>query len=147
MKIIIETISHDKQRYPTVGDWFRDPDGVMHIRVSEMEDWRYEALVAIHELAEAVMCDNDGVRQDQVDKFDMEFEKSREERLIEAGRAVTEPGMTSGEEALIEIEEPGDQADAPYRTQHCLATGIERIMAAAMGVTWADYEKVIEALP
>jgi hypothetical protein len=33
MRIVIETIDHSKQRYPTVGDWQVKPDG-LHITVS-----------------------------------------------------------------------------------------------------------------
>ena len=50
MKIIIETIPHDHQRYNTVGDWQFSPDGTLHVKVSEMDDWRHEALIAVHEV-------------------------------------------------------------------------------------------------
>jgi hypothetical protein len=118
----------------------------LKIKVSSMLDWRMEALMAIHELVEVLKCKHDGVSQAVVDKFDFEFERLREERIFEASRKHTEPGITSGEEALIAIEEPGDQATAPYRAQHCLATGVERIMAYALDVTWADYEVEVEKL-
>ena len=35
MKINIETIPHGDQRYPTVGDYWDDSDGVVQVRVSE----------------------------------------------------------------------------------------------------------------
>lgn len=137
MKIIIETIPHNQQRYPTVGDWFYKmeseltPEGgttqeILHIKVSDLGDWRYNALIAIHELAEVLACQHEGVTQEQVDKFDTEFEASRED----------------GNE-----DEPGDSPGAPYRAQHCLATGIERILAAALGVSWKEYEETINSLP
>ena len=34
MKIVIETIPHAQQRYPTCGDWYTDDSG-LHIKVSE----------------------------------------------------------------------------------------------------------------
>jgi hypothetical protein len=37
LKIVVETIEHSKQRYPTVGDWQLRPDG-LHIYVSKMSD-------------------------------------------------------------------------------------------------------------
>jgi hypothetical protein len=126
MKIIIETIPHEAHRYETVGDWFYDSDGVLHIKVSKLSDWRREMLVAVHELIEVLTCNNDGVSQEVVDKFDKEFEASRH------------PDNE---------DEPGDEPTAPYVKQHCLATGIERILAQQWGVNWKEYEKELGSLP
>lgn len=125
MKIIIETIPHRKQRYPTVGDWFYDKKGTLHIKVSDMRYWKFEALVAIHELAEVLACKAAGVSQRSVDKFDMKYEKDR----------------AGGDES-----EPGDDRNAPYRRQHCFATGIERLLAAELGISWNDYADVVDNL-
>jgi hypothetical protein len=124
MKIIIETIPHNKQRYPTVGDWFLEGE-VLHIKVSKLSNWRREALVAVHELVETILCSHDGVTQEEVDKFDKAFEAART------------PGN---------VEEPGDDPSAPYRKQHGIATGIERILAAALDVNWKDYEEELDLL-
>lgn len=126
MKILIETIPHEQQRYTTVGDWYYEPDGTLRIKVSTLSDWRREMLVAVHELVEVLTCKLDGVTQEEVDRFDMQFERDRPE----------------GNE-----DEPGDSPTAPYREQHCLATGIERILAARWGVDWAPYEDELAALP
>lgn len=125
MNIIIESIPHQDQRYSTCGDWYYD-NGTLHIKVSKMSDWRYEALVAVHELVEVLLCEHAGVNQATVDAFDMQFELNRE------------PGNE---------DEPGDDNDAPYRSQHCVATGIERILAAEMGVNWKPYEDELCELP
>lgn len=126
MKIIIETIPHDQQRYPTCGDWqWTDPD-TLSIKVSQLSDWRRGACVAIHELAEVLMCKQDGVTEQAVDEFDKNFEANRAE----------------GNE-----DEPGDDPAAPYRKQHFTATNIERILAQALGVDWKEYEDEICALP
>lgn len=125
MKIIIDTIPHSKQPYPTVGDW-RFKDGVLLINVSDLGDWRYEALVAVHELVEVLLCKEAGVTTKEVDRFDIAFEKRRK------------PGNE---------DEPGDDNKAPYRRQHCFATAVERMMAAEMDVAWNDYADAIEALP
>ena len=45
MKITIDTIPHNQQRYPTVGDWAFDSNGNLIIAVSDLGDWRYNALV------------------------------------------------------------------------------------------------------
>lgn len=126
MKIIIETIPHETHRYTTVGDWFYDPDGTLRIKVSDLQDWKREALVAVHELVEVLLCKAQGVSQQDVDKFDLDFEQARLE----------------GNEA-----EPGDDPNAPYKKQHCLATSVERLLAAEMGVDWKTYEEQLCALP
>jgi len=126
MKITIETIPHDQQRYPTVGDWqWTDPETLV-IRVSQLSDWRREVLIAVHELVEVLMCKYDGVTQEAVDEFDKDFEKKRLDG---------------------NVDEPGDHPDAPYRIQHFTATTIERILAQALGVDWQEYEKEIYELP
>lgn len=126
MKIIIETIPHEAHRYTTVGDWYYDSDGVLNIKVSKLSDWRREMLIAVHELVEVLTCKNDGVTQEVVDKFDTVFEANRKE----------------GNE-----DEPGDDPSAPYVNQHCLATGIERILAQQWGVKWNEYADELESLP
>jgi hypothetical protein len=44
-------------------------------------------------------------------------------------------------------DEPGDEPTAPYVKEHCIATGIERIMAAELDVSWKDYEAELSKLP
>jgi hypothetical protein len=68
MRIVIETIEHSNQRYPTVGDWQVKPDG-LHITVSKMSDPRYEFLIGMHEAIEAVLCQHTGISLAAVDKF------------------------------------------------------------------------------
>jgi hypothetical protein len=121
MRITIETIRHEDQRYSTCGDWlFPDPNHLV-VHVSEMGDWRYEMAVAAHEMVEALLCQASGVSQEQVDAFDNSFSS--------------------------EDGEPGDDPEAPYHKQHCFATAVERLLIAALGVSWADYEEAVEALP
>lgn len=126
MNVKIETIPHQNHRYPTVGDWFFEPNGDLTIRVSQLSDWRLEMLVAVHELVEVIACKHDGVTQAETDKFDMDFEATRR------------PG---------DEDEPGDDPAAPYSKQHCLATGVERILAAHLGVSWKEYEEELSKLP
>lgn len=129
MNINIQTIQHKEHRYEgTCGDWFFDADHNLQIRVSKMSDWRFEVCVIVHELVEVLLCEHDGVSQKSVDEFDIEFEKQRKKSLT------------------LSIAEPGDNHFAPYRKQHCIATGIERILAAVLGVDWSEYETEINSL-
>ena len=119
MKITIETIPHSEQRYPTCGDWIWSGDDLT-VYVSEIGNWSYEAVVGIHEVVEAVLCRAAGVPGAAVDAFDM---------------AYTGDG------------EPGDNPEAPYHEQHCIALEVEQILIQALGVPWAEYDAAVEALP
>jgi hypothetical protein len=138
MKIIIESKQHELQRYDTVGDWFYDDDGTLHIVISNLSDERYIALVAIHELIEVLLCKHRHISQRSVDDFDMCFENERQ--------AAIKLGVS--EEKLNEIiaSEPGDDSASPYHKEHCFATGIERLMASELDVKWKQYEKEVESL-
>lgn len=137
MKIVIETIPHAKQRYETCGDWYykRDPfshEEVLHVRVSESGDWRTDALVAVHELVEVLLCKQAGVTQEQADEFDKQFNEKAFGRFSDG--------------TLWAGAEPGDEKDAPYRDQHCFAMSVERMLCAAMGYSWKEHEERIDAL-
>jgi hypothetical protein len=129
VNVAIQVIPHDKQRYETVGDWYfqqgwpGEPD--LTIKVSDLGDWRYNMLVAVHELVEALLCKNRGITQAEVDKFDRAFEAARK----------------AGNE-----DEPGDDPKAPYRREHFFATNVEALLSAELNVDWAKYEKAVTAL-
>jgi hypothetical protein len=122
----IETIPHEKQRYPTVGDYWLDEAGVEQIRVSEMMDWRYEVLVAIHEIVEMALTRHRGIAEEANTEFDIRFEQDKEKRLVEG--------------------EPGDNVNAPYRNEHFFATNLERLFAGELGVNWFEYDRYVDAL-
>jgi hypothetical protein len=119
MKITITTIPHAAQRYDTVGDWTWHDDDTLAINVSHLGDRRYEALVAVHELVEALLCRQHGITTAQVDAFDVAFEGDGE---------------------------PGCAPDCPYRREHTEATVVEMHLAVAMGVDWNEYDAAVCAL-
>ncbi len=125
MRIIINTIPHDQQRYPTVGDWEWDGDKLT-ILVSDMRNWRYEMLVAFHEIAEALICKHRGISEESVTEFDMQYEKSRK--------------LDDND------SEPGDSLNAPYYQEHQFATCVERLLARELGVDWNTYDGVVSGL-
>src|SRR5882757_9563621 len=120
--INIQVIPHSQQRYETVGDWWKDEQGILQIRVSEFDDWKMESAVAVHELIEIILCHARGIKQDIVDDFDKNFEANRQE------------GNT---------DEPGDDPKAPYRKEHFFATSIERLLCAELDINWKEYEEKI----
>lgn len=115
-RIVIEVVPHERQRYPTVGDW-QFVGSELHITVSAVSDWRSQALVAVHELVEALLCLAHGVPQELVDEFDMSHP---------------------------ELDEPGADPRAPYRLQHQSADGIERVLADMMPYSWAVHEQMLD---
>jgi hypothetical protein len=115
VNITIKTIPHKEQRYDTVGDWQFTDAGDLTISVSEMGDWRYEALVAFHELAEVLLCKARNILQQDVDAFD-----------FAAGNY-----------------EPGDSPDSPYYREHFFATTVERMLCTELGVDWHTYDEAV----
>lgn len=126
MKINIEAIPHHEQRYPTVGDYWLDENGVEQVRVSAMPDWRYEVLIAMHELLEWVITKHRNIAEEAISDFDIRFENSRNEGLA--------------------IGEPGDHPHAPYRKEHFFATNIERLLAAELDVDWHEYDRYVDGI-
>lgn len=125
--VVVRNIPHDQQRYPTVGDWEFTPEHQnLVVSVSELPDWRESFLVAFHEQLEAAICTHRGIKQADVDAFDIAYEKAR----------------TEGD-----FSEPGDSLDAPYYDAHQIATQVELIAARALGVHWPSYNQHVEELP
>ena len=54
--ITIKVIRDSKQRYETSGDYWIDKRGTIQVRISKSKNWRYEALLLIHELTEMFLC-------------------------------------------------------------------------------------------
>lgn len=125
MKITIETIPHEQQDYPTVGNWKILSDGSLKIEVSDMGNEDYNFLVGTHEAIEVWLCKKRGITQEAVDAFDKSYEANR----------------TEGDES-----EPGDDAAAPYRKEHFFATSIERLLASELGVNWNEYSDRVISL-
>lgn len=116
MSIVIEAISKSQMRYDTLGDWFTDERGHIHIQVDESLSADEQFLIAIHELVELKLCSMRGITQQAVDEFDLQF----------LGKEL--PG------------EPGDHPDAPYRVEHRQAMILEHMMAGFMGLF--DYGRI-----
>lgn len=117
---MIQIIDHAQQRYDTVGDWFFEKD-ILHIRVSELPNDPNSSMalaIAFHEFCEVILCNEKGISQKDVDKFDMDWT------------------------GLEDFSEPGDDPDAPYHLEHSFATSCERMLIAALGIPWANYERM-----
>ncbi len=124
MRIIIETIPHDTQRYETCGDWKWDGDD-LYVKVSDTGNDDHALLVGVHEIIEAYLCKKHGIDEAAVTAFDMAFEASRPED---------------------DDSEPGDDFEAPYHHEHMMASDIEKYVAEVIHADWSEYEKAIGCL-
>jgi hypothetical protein len=120
----VELVRHQDQRYATAGDWQIEKDGSISIQVSDTGTWLDAMLVGLHEFVEALICHVKGIRQHEVDAFDIEFNRSHD----------------------LSEEEPGEDPAAPYRREHAAADVVERIVALEAGVIWREYADRIDAL-
>lgn len=121
MKITIETISHNQQRYPTVGDWQWSSEGNLNIKVSDVGDIEYNFLVGRHEMDEAMLCRHEGVTEKEVDDYDFSHPDAGGDSFS---------GST----------------DAPYYQQHCDALAAEWQMSRLLEVDWEQYSDTLEEL-
>ena len=128
-EIVVKVIPHKDQRYETVGDWiFNQDNSRLTVFVSSMGNWKFELLVARHEIDEAMLCVDRGIDEKKVSAFDLWYE----------GRRITRDPECQAE--------PGDHKDAPYRKEHFFATTAERMLAAELNVNWEDYDAAVQAL-
>jgi hypothetical protein len=128
--IVIDIIPNEFQRYSTSGDYFYDKDdhGILHVKVSDMDNDEYNELVAIHEMIEEMLTRNQGVTEPEIMAFDEKYEADRESGL-------------HGDD-----EEPGFDSQSPYLRQHTIATGVEMILCGELGLSWTDYDKKVMSL-
>jgi hypothetical protein len=138
VNITIKTIPQKDQRYETIGDYWFDAacQGPpkdhcdLEIRVSDTGNWKYEALLAIHELVEVLLCKDRRIAEPDIMAFDKAFE---------ARRTGLHGGPEWSEGPAID-DEPGDDPAAPYGKEHRFAENIERLVAAELSVNWAQYD-------
>lgn len=142
MKITIETIPHVHQAYDTVGDYWEDESGI-HIVVSEMGDEKMEQLVGLHELVEVILMRARGIPLSASTVFDKEFEANRG-RSVPAGVDPTDGSIVFRQFPCD--GEPGDAPDSPYQNEHNFATAVERMVCAALGIKWDDYDRRVQAV-
>lgn len=119
-----DVIPHKSQRYPTVGDWKIGKKNLV-IRISNMKNPDYIFLVFLHEVIEAWLCFRRGIRERDVTRFDVHFERDRKKG---------------------DLSEPGDDPMAPYFREHQFATLMEKQMAKELGVDWKAYDRTVSEL-
>jgi hypothetical protein len=124
LKIRIETIPHNEQRYDTVGDYWGNKSR-KEVRVSRLSNSTYEFLIAMHELVEAHLTEERGIRERNILKFDMN-------KLEQSGDKFQ--------------YDPGHDPKAPYHKEHMFAEKIEKMLAKEFGVGWKEYQAELDRL-
>ncbi len=120
--MIVLTVPDNQQPYKTPGSYFWNEKGQLVIKVSEMNNWKYSYLVAIHEIVESQLCIEHGIPLTAIDSFDRQWHYI--------------PGSS--------IEEPGADPRAPYHKEHMKSLEIEENMCKALGEQWIPYNKKME---
>jgi hypothetical protein len=121
VNIIIKTIPHKKQRVGEVGDYW-ERKGKLTIALSREIGWKYQALVATHELVEYFLVKDRAIPIKKIDEFDKEFYRNNKKG------------------------EAGNSKNAPYFKEHKFSTVVEKMLAKELEVNWREYSKYVEAL-
>lgn len=123
-RILIEVIDHKDQRLPgnIGGDWKFDEKGNLTVCVSDMGDWRYNFLLARHEMDEAILCKIAGITTEMVDADELN------------AKPTDDPDSLTGY--------PG----SCYQEQHNDALVAEWIMSKNLYVDWETYGKAFSSL-
>jgi len=114
-RITILRVAHDDQRYDTIGDWQWEGSHLI-VRVSNLLDFRSEVAIAIHEVVEALLCEANGISEQQVDEWDLEHE---------------------------DADDPGSLPGCPYYNEHALATIVERLVVGRLGSDWLRHDEIV----
>ena len=133
IKLEAKTIPHTFQRCAgNVGDYWTDGNGVDQYRISDM-DWvadKKKALILeystlIHEIVENFLLKVKGIQEPDVQKFDEDYYKNLpKDCSVEAG----------------------DAKNAPYRNEHTVAEGINRILFGIVDMPYIEWEEFINQL-
>lgn len=123
---ILTTIPHNWQDYKTVGN-YGYANGTFLIFASEMKDWKYSAMILLHELVELISVRANSISLKFCDQFDFMYEKER---------AMGYHGSN----------EPGDDPRCPYRKHHNISNYIERLVSEHIGIDFCKYSDEVNQL-
>jgi hypothetical protein len=117
MKIDVKFIPHNVVRNNQWDDYLYDEDGNLIFLIGETGNPLYNKVMLVHALVEQLLTEENGIAEESISKFDAEH---------------------------LESEEPGNELDCPYKDEHLLAEGIERMIFAFLKHPWKQYEEALE---
>ena len=106
--VFIQIVPHRNQPFKNTGDWHEHKDGSTLIRVSDMDNWLYHRLHAIHELIEDTLRRAKGISEEEVNEF----------------CKICDPIIGS------------DDPKSPIYHEHRISTICEQIVCEAAGIKW-----------
>lgn len=109
--IEVHRVSAQDQRYESLDDWIQEGDR-LQFKIVSSGNPTYDKLILIHSIIEQVLAEAEGITGEEIDEFDLNYKGD---------------------------EEPGEQADAPYRDAHIVAKGIEMILCGYLSIPWTHY--------
>lgn len=114
-KIECKSISHKKQRYDTLGDYFNN--GTVQFRISKLKKPEYELAILLHEILEWFLITQKGIKIKDIDSFD---------------------------KAHLDSDDPGMLKEAPYHIEHKKATKLEKLAISLLGCDWKMYDNYLK---
>lgn len=116
LNITIATIPQKEQDYDTLGD-YKGHARRRFIEVSELGDWRWEFLIALHELCEQNM---------------------------QIALDISEESIVSWDKNHPESDDPGSIPGCPYQDIHLMSESIEKMVCEKSGWSWEEYNKALD---
>lgn len=151
MRLDIQIIDHNAQRYETCGDWWVDAEGVVQVRVSHLSDRKYEYLILIHELTEMFL--ELAKRRTKLTRPNRivqppphEVRELQELRLLTEETDRFDQRYEASRSADDNESEPGCEPDCPVYQGHMAASAIENIAAMVLEVNYNKYAEEVGAL-
>ncbi len=116
-EINIKFIDGDEQRYKTCGDYWETETSI-EIRITKQVEDKRNLLVMLHEIVEYALCSNRNIKEEDITKYDLEWEDRLEPKA----------------------DEPGNESDCIYKVEHRISENFERQFAEYLNIDWFDYE-------
>ena len=121
MKIRVNIVEPETQRYETSGDYFYNRKGYLIFRISKQKTRFLEKMQLIHELIEQTLCEYSAILHERIDEFDMNYDMKNST-----------------------YQEPGDDPNAPYHKQHVLAKDVEKMICKQLNLNFDEYFNSIQ---
>ena len=102
-----------KSRYETAGDYFIEYGELVFQTIDTGNDF-YNCLILIHEIVEYFKAHKNMISIDTIESFDLSH---------------------------LDLDEPGNAPDSPYRNEHQYAEAIEKIICLWVGEDFDKYEE------
>jgi hypothetical protein len=123
-KIIIKFVPLQFQEYETLGN-YKNIGSETYFIITDTGNDLHNKIILLHELIEQTLTEAKGIKESQILKHDLEFEKLRQDGLV-------------GED-----DEPGEHKNSPYKQEHIQSEIIERQLLNYLNIDFKEYTRQI----